>query len=87
MTHLFTVTPAELEALQGKQRHLLVKDSIKYATGDTALIEAEGEQRDQLPMTIISIEHGPTSKRINGHYCLLGLYASYGSVDDVSANL
>ena len=84
MTHIFNVTTEVLEALQGQRRHLMVKDSAKYATGDTALIQAEdSEHREQITLKIISVDHGPVSKHVNGHYCLLGLFAPYTSVDDL----
>lgn len=82
MTHNTTVTTEVFAALQGRQRHLIVKDNSLYATGDTLNANLEGT-RDQLPFEIVSIEHGPSSKTINGHYCLVGLYAPYGSVDDL----
>ena len=78
MTHLFTVTPEVFEALKDQRRHLMVKDDAKYATGDKALIQAEDSiHREQLEMDIISIDHGPASKHVNSHYCLLGLFNPY----------
>ncbi len=72
MTHIFQVTPEEFKQLSEYQRHITVKDDANIATGDTAIIQCD---RDQVTFTIQSVEHGPQSKVINSHYCLLGLYA------------
>lgn len=93
MTHTFTVPHEVFQALQGTRRHLFVKDSAKYATEDKAIIQVEVRVnadlthltvlREELSFVITMIEHGPGSKHVNGHYCLIGLYAPYTAVDDV----
>ena len=70
MTHIFQVTPEQFKLLSEQQRHITVKDDANIATGDIAIIQCD---RDQITFTIISVEHGPQSKVINSHYCLLGL--------------
>ncbi len=70
MTHIFQVTPDQFKLLSEQQRHITVKDDANIATGDIAIIQCD---RDQVTFTIISVEHGPQSKVINSHYCLLGL--------------
>lgn len=92
LTHTITVSQSEFEQLKGHKRHAIVKDSTKFATGDTAIVEPADEKdkpasREQLTFTITDVEHGPGSKHINGHYCLLGLYAPYAVQDDIPATV
>lgn len=72
MTHIFTI-PADLfpDFEVGAKRHLFTKDSAKYATNDKAILQPD-DGRHQVELVITSVEHGPTSKHVNGHYCLLG---------------
>ncbi len=84
MTHIFPVDQPTFEALQGTRRHLFVKDSALYATEDKVLIQFD---REQLEFTVTLIEHGPGSKHVNSHYCLIGLYAPYTAIDDVPGSV
>jgi len=82
MTHIFQVTPEQFKQLGEHQRHITVKDDANIATGDTAIIQCD---REQVTFTIQSVEHGPQSKVINSHYCLLGLFSPHESTIDADA--
>ena len=66
--------------LQERLRHLIVKANPLHSVGDTLVVTCEGT-RDQKDFEIISI----TTDGINGKgkWCLLGLYAPYGQVNDI----
>ncbi len=84
MTHVFNIPLEKFDLLAKQCRSLFVKDNAKIASGDEAVIQAEdSEHREQLKFTIISVEHGPGSKYVMSPYCLLGLYAPYGTEDDI----
>lgn len=80
MTHNTTVTAGVFAALQGRQRHLIVKHDPLFMPKDTLLV-SEPDSREQLTFEIVSISQENINQK--GGLSLLGLYAPYGSVDDL----
>lgn len=77
------VTPEVFKELQETRRHLFIKHEKLLMPGDTLLV-TQPDSRDQLSFDIVSIDYGPNSKHVNSHYSLLGLYAPYTQIDDVT---
>jgi len=80
MTHTETVNQQTYKALQGTQRHLIVKTDPLIQPGDTLMIR-QAESREELEFRIESA----STENINqkGGLTLLSLYAPYTLVDDI----
>lgn len=84
MTHNTTVTPEQFKLLQGRQRHLIVKHDPLFMPEDTLLV-SEPDSRQQLRFTIVSCSQENINQK--GSLSLLGLYAPYGTEDDLPVSV
>ena len=80
MTHNTTVTPEQYEALQGRQRHVIIKHDPLFMPGDTLMV-SEPDSRTQLTFEILSCSKENINQK--GDLSLLGLFAPYTAVDDL----
>lgn len=82
MLHNEIVQPTVFAQLNERLRHLIVKANPLHSVGDTLVVTSEGT-RDQKDFEIVSISTDSINGK--GKWCLLGVYAPYGTINDIPA--
>lgn len=82
MTHNTTVTPEVYEALQSRQRHIILKHDPLFMPEDTIMV-SEPDSRDQLSFEIVSVEILHKRATLLSLYAPYGLELKVGSVNDI----